>query len=147
MTAQPAPACAPAPSDAVASRPAAAAPAAWASWEDLLAAVAAQPGDPSTALIRNPATGQVLAAADAIEASAEPLAQILIREQGKPLNGPSARFEVGACSAWLRVTCSHDVSPTTIVDDGQTRATLSYKPIGVVAAIGPWNWPMMITIW
>lgn len=89
----------------------------------------------------------LLAAADAIETNAEPLAQILTREQGKPLNGPNARFEVGACSAWLRVTCSHDVSPVTVVDDGETRATLSYKPIGVVAAIGPWNWPMMITIW
>ena len=33
------------------------------------------------------------------------------------------------------------------VDDGETYAELHYKPIGVVGAIGPWNWPMMITIW
>ena len=33
------------------------------------------------------------------------------------------------------------------MDDGVTRAELHYKPIGVVAAIGPWNWPMMIAIW
>ncbi|MDR6793837.1 acyl-CoA reductase-like NAD-dependent aldehyde dehydrogenase [Pseudarthrobacter oxydans] len=33
------------------------------------------------------------------------------------------------------------------MDDGETRAELHYKPIGVVAAIGPWNWPMMIAIW
>ena len=38
-------------------------------------------------------------AADAIEASAEALAELLSREQGKPLNGPNARFEVGACAA------------------------------------------------
>ncbi|BCW50122.1 hypothetical protein StoSoilB13_24640 [Arthrobacter sp. StoSoilB13] len=33
------------------------------------------------------------------------------------------------------------------MDDGETRAELHYRPIGVVGAIGPWNWPMMITVW
>ena len=41
----------------------------------------------------------LLRAADAIEDRAEELAQLLSREQGKPLNGPNARFEVGACAA------------------------------------------------
>jgi phenylacetaldehyde dehydrogenase len=89
----------------------------------------------------------LLAAADAVEAAAEPLAELLSREQGKPLNGPNARFEVGACSAWLRATASFELEPETLVDDGSTHATLTYKPIGVVGAIGPWNWPMMISIW
>ncbi|MEV7574728.1 aldehyde dehydrogenase family protein [Pseudarthrobacter sp. NPDC089323] len=89
----------------------------------------------------------LLKAADAVERSAEELAQLLSREQGKPLNGPNARFEVGACVAWLRATAGLPLEPETIVDDGQTRAELRYKPIGVVAAIGPWNWPMMIAIW
>ncbi|WP_049149048.1 aldehyde dehydrogenase family protein, partial [Corynebacterium propinquum] len=34
----------------------------------------------------------------------------------------------------------------TAVDDDIT-ATVHYRPLGVVGAIGPWNWPMMITIW
>ena len=34
-----------------------------------------------------------------------------------------------------------------MVDDGETHAELHYRPIGVVGAIGPWNWPMMITVW
>ncbi|TDL38653.1 aldehyde dehydrogenase family protein [Arthrobacter nitrophenolicus] len=89
----------------------------------------------------------LLKAADAVERSAEELAQLLSREQGKPLNGPNARFEVGACVAWLRATAGLPLEPETIVDDGETRAELHYKPIGVVAAIGPWNWPMMIAIW
>jgi phenylacetaldehyde dehydrogenase len=89
----------------------------------------------------------LLKAADAVERSAEELAQLLSREQGKPLNGPNARFEVGACAAWLRATANTLLEPEPIVDDGQTRAELHYKPIGVVGAIGPWNWPMMITIW
>lgn len=86
-------------------------------------------------------------AAEAIEASAEPLAQLLSREQGKPLNGPNARFEVGACAGWLQATASFDSPDHTVVEDGETTATVTYRPLGVVGAVGPWNWPMMITIW
>ncbi len=85
-------------------------------------------------------------AADAVEAAAEPLAELLSREQGKPLNGPNARFEVGACAAWLRATASFESPDYTAVDDDIT-ATVHYRPLGVVGAIGPWNWPMMITTW
>ncbi|GAB2502854.1 Phenylacetaldehyde dehydrogenase [Corynebacterium atrinae] len=86
-------------------------------------------------------------AADAIAAAAEPLAQLLSREQGKPLNGPNARFEVGACTAWMQATASFELKEETLVDDGEKHAVINYRPIGVVGAIGPWNWPMMITIW
>lgn len=86
-------------------------------------------------------------AADAIEANAEALAELLTRENGKPLDGPNSRFEVGGCSAWLRATASFELEPEVIVDDGETYSTLTYRPLGVVGAIGPWNWPMMITVW
>ncbi|MGY1631110.1 aldehyde dehydrogenase family protein [Geodermatophilus sp. SYSU D01186] len=89
----------------------------------------------------------LLRAADAVEAAAEPLAELLSRDQGKPLNGPNARFEVGACAAWLRATAATELPGGTVVDDGETSAVLRYRPVGVVGAIGPWNWPMMITIW
>ncbi|MFB8188822.1 aldehyde dehydrogenase family protein [Microbacterium sp. NPDC055988] len=85
--------------------------------------------------------------ADAIDANAEPLARLLSREQGKPLNGPNARFEVGACSAWLRTAAATALEPELVVDDGDTHAELHYRAIGVVGAIGPWNWPLMIGIW
>ncbi|MBW1640327.1 aldehyde dehydrogenase family protein [Microbacterium resistens] len=89
----------------------------------------------------------LLAAADAIDAHAEPLAWILSREQGKPLNGPNARFELGACSAWLRTNATTVLEPEVLVDDADLHAELVYKAAGVVGAIGPWNWPLMITIW
>lgn len=92
-------------------------------------------------------TDLLLRAADAVEAAAEPLAQLLSREQGKPLNGPNARFEVGACAAWLRATAATELPGGTVLDDTDTHAELRYRPVGVVGAIGPWNWPMMITIW
>lgn len=89
----------------------------------------------------------LLAAADALDANAEALAYLLSREQGKPLNGPNARFEVGACSAWLRTSATTPLEPEVIIDDDQTHAELHYRAIGVVGAIGPWNWPLMIGIW
>ncbi|MGN7251202.1 aldehyde dehydrogenase family protein [Arthrobacter sp. SAFR-014] len=109
------------------------------------AAVAAQPA--WAALGHDARSAALLKAADAVERSAEELAQLLSREQGKPLNGPNARFEVGACAAWLRAAAGTPLDPEVIVDDGETYAELHYRPLGVVGAIGPWNWPMMITVW
>ncbi|NAZ74252.1 aldehyde dehydrogenase family protein [Kineococcus sp. T13] len=117
--------------------------------QDLDAAVAAaRAAQPAWAASGHEQRSQVLLRmADRIDALAEPLARLLAREQGKPLNGPNARFEVGACSAWLRATAATTLEPQVVVDDGATRAELTYRPVGVVGAIGPWNWPLMITIW
>ncbi|MGV1033954.1 MAG: aldehyde dehydrogenase family protein [Microbacteriaceae bacterium] len=89
----------------------------------------------------------LFAAADAIEANAEDLAQLLSQEQGKPLNGPNARFEIGGAVAWLRGAAATPLEDQVVVDDESGHAVLTYRPIGVVGAIGPWNWPVMITIW
>jgi phenylacetaldehyde dehydrogenase len=117
--------------------------------EDLEAAItAATEAQPAWAALGHEARSAALVkAAEAIEANAEELAKLLSREQGKPLNGPNARFEVGACAAWLRTAAGTPLEAETVVDDGETRAELHYRPIGVVGAIGPWNWPMMITVW
>ena len=87
-------------------------------------------------------------AADAVEANAEALAELLSREQGKPVkNGPNAAFEVGGCVAWLRASADFPLEPEVLVDDESGYAEMHYVPLGVVGAIGPWNWPMMITVW
>ncbi|MFI7582150.1 aldehyde dehydrogenase family protein [Kocuria sp. M1N1S27] len=87
-------------------------------------------------------------AAEAVEANTAALAELLSREQGKPVqNGPNALFEVGGSVAWLQATASFPMEPQTIVDDESGTAVLSYDPVGVVGAIGPWNWPMMISMW
>jgi len=85
--------------------------------------------------------------ADDIEANAEELARILSREQGKPLNGPNARFEVGACAIWTRNAADTVLEPEVVFEAGPSRAEVHYDALGVVGAIGPWNWPMMITVW
>jgi acyl-CoA reductase-like NAD-dependent aldehyde dehydrogenase len=117
--------------------------------EDLEAAIeSAAAVQPAWAALGHEArSAALMKAADTVERSAEELAQLLSREQGKPLNGPNARFEVGACAAWLRATAATLLTKETVVDDGETHAELHYRPIGVVGAIGPWNWPMLITVW
>lgn len=120
-----------------------------ASVDDLDAAIArARAAQPAWEALGHEARTEILLrAADAIDANAEALAELLSREQGKPLNGPNARFEIGACSAWLRTSATVALEPEVIVDDGEVHAELHYRAIGVVGAIGPWNWPLMIGIW
>lgn len=113
-----------------------------------VAVAAAKKAQPAWAALGHAKRSELLnAAADRIDAEGEALAQLLSREQGKPMNGPNARFEVGACSAWLRAAAATVLETEVVVDDGTTKAELSYKPLGVVGAIGPWNWPLMIGIW
>jgi acyl-CoA reductase-like NAD-dependent aldehyde dehydrogenase len=120
-----------------------------ASVDDLDTAIArARAAQPAWEALGHEARAEILLrAADTIDANAEALAELLSREQGKPLNGPNARFEIGACSAWLRTSATVPLEPEVIVDDGEVHAELHYRAIGVVGAIGPWNWPLMIGIW
>jgi len=37
--------------------------------------------------------------------------------------------------------------PETVYEDEERKDTLHRVPLGVVAAIAPWNWPLMIAIW
>ncbi|GAA2360828.1 aldehyde dehydrogenase family protein [Saccharopolyspora halophila] len=87
------------------------------------------------------------AAADAVDESAEALAGIITREQGKPLNGPGSRFEAGAVSTWLRAAATTPLETEQLLDGEHGSATLDYEPVGLVGAIGPWNWPAMIATW
>ncbi len=116
---------------------------------DLDAAVdAAKKAQPAWAALGHAKRSEILMkAADAIDENAEALAQLLSREQGKPLNGPNARFEIGGASAWLRAAAATPLETEVVVDDESGHAEITYKPIGVVGAIGPWNWPVMITVW
>ncbi|GAB3615935.1 aldehyde dehydrogenase family protein [Okibacterium endophyticum] len=85
--------------------------------------------------------------ADDLEANTEELASILSREQGKPLDGPNARFEIGACALWTRSAADTPLEPEVVFESGTAKAEVHYSALGVVGAIGPWNWPMMITVW
>lgn len=88
-----------------------------------------------------------LGLADRIAAHVEELARLLTLEQGKPLNGLGSRFELGGAQAWARHTASLDLPVETIQNDAKGRIEVHRRPVGVVASITPWNWPLMIAVW
>lgn len=75
------------------------------------------------------------------------LAKWITQEQGKPMAGPGAMFEMQACVGWTQVNGGLDIPLDVVFEDDSRRDELHYKPLGVVAAIAPWNWPLMIAIW
>ncbi len=109
---------------------------------------AARAAQPAWSALGHTERSRILnAIADDLEANSEELAHILSREQGKPLDGPNARFEVGACAVWTRNAADTVLESEVVFEDGPARSEVHYGALGVVGAIGPWNWPMMITVW
>jgi acyl-CoA reductase-like NAD-dependent aldehyde dehydrogenase len=108
-------------------------------------AAAAQPA--WAALTDEERVGYLNPVADNIEAHKEELAYAIVREQGKPISGLGARYEVDGCVGWLRATAATPLPKEVLVDDGATYAEMHYRPIGVVGAITPWNWPLIIATW
>ena len=84
----------------------------------------------------------LLAMADAIQGSAQELGRILTQEQGKPLQ--DAMGEAFGAAAFFRYFASLDI-PTKIIDDSPTRKVeLRRRPLGVIGAIVPWNFPLIL---
>lgn len=75
------------------------------------------------------------------------LAKWITQEQGKPMAGPGSMFEMQACVGWTQVPASLDLPVEVVFEDETRRDELHRKPIGVIGAIAPWNWPLMIAIW
>jgi acyl-CoA reductase-like NAD-dependent aldehyde dehydrogenase len=108
-------------------------------------AAAAQPA--WAALTDAERTGYLMRAADNIEAHAEELAYAIVREQGKTISGIGARYEIEGCVGWLRATAATPLPREVVIDDGTSYAEMHYRPVGVVGAITPWNWPLIIATW
>lgn len=85
--------------------------------------------------------------ADLIEANAAELSKLITLEQGKPQTGPGANFEVEGSVGWTRVTSGLSLTPDVLIDSDEERVEVHREPVGVVASITPWNWPLMIAIW
>ena len=113
-----------------------------------LAVAAARAAQPAWAALpddeRKAIIGRV---ADILTANTKYLAEWITREQGKPLAGPGSLFEMQACVGWTQVSTMLDLPVEVVFEDETRRDEVHRKPIGVVAAIAPWNWPLMIAIW
>ena len=78
----------------------------------------------------------------------EELAQALAREVGKPIG--EARGEVGRCVAILRYYAGEAVREVGEVSPAQAAGALQFtlrEPLGAVALITPWNFPVAIPLW
>ena len=86
--------------------------------------------------------GIILKIADVIEANATELAQLLTEEQGKPLE--AATTEVYGMAAFCRYFTSLDL-PVEVIEDSEARKVeIHHKPLGVIGAIVPWNFPLIL---
>ena len=108
--------------------------------EAVAAAKAAFPAWAATDIeARRKIIGQI---ADLIDATASELARTLTQEQGKPL--AEAAAEVGGMGAFFRYFATLDLSMKVIEDSDARRVELHRKPLGVVGAIIPWNYPLLL---
>jgi acyl-CoA reductase-like NAD-dependent aldehyde dehydrogenase len=84
----------------------------------------------------------LLKIADALAARSAEFARLLTEEQGKPL--AHAAGEIGGSIAMIRAFAAMDL-PVKVLRETQTeRIVRHHAPLGVVAAITPWNFPMLL---
>lgn len=88
---------------------------------------------------------KVEALAARIKEHAQELAQLLTREQGRPL--AFALQEVLGCVQWLKAYARMEMPVHTHTDRAGLPWVTRRVPLGVVAAIAPWNFPLSLALW
>lgn len=79
------------------------------------------------------------------EAHRDELAALVTAEQGKPLG--KARSEIDSGLAYARAYAAMDLSPEVVRDTEAGYAEVRHVPVGVVAAITAWNYPLLLALW
>jgi acyl-CoA reductase-like NAD-dependent aldehyde dehydrogenase len=87
----------------------------------------------------------LLRMADVLMASTGELAPVLTAEQGKPLG--DANIEVFAAAIWCQYFANLEAPSQVIQDDAEALVEVVRRPVGVVAAITPWNFPLALAFW
>jgi acyl-CoA reductase-like NAD-dependent aldehyde dehydrogenase len=84
-------------------------------------------------------------AIEKIRAAENEIVQLLSREHGKPLY--DAHGEIFVSLMWMEFACNEAKAALQgeIQEHEQGKTILSYDPIGVVAAISPWNYPIALS--
>ena len=82
--------------------------------------------------------------ADLLEDSKDEFAHLLTSEQGKPL--AQAKGEIGGGIALLRYYAGISFEPEILRESDSDRIVQHRTPLGVVAAITPWNFPFSLLI-
>ena len=82
--------------------------------------------------------------ADALEARQDEFARLLTLEQGKPL--PEAHWEIDFTIDVIRHYATLDLPNEILKEDARRKIVRQRIPLGVVAAIVPWNFPMLLLV-
>jgi acyl-CoA reductase-like NAD-dependent aldehyde dehydrogenase len=82
--------------------------------------------------------------AEALEAGQGEFARLLTEEQGKPL--PQALDEIARSVGVIRYFATLDLPPEVLRENASLKVVRQHKPLGVVAAITPWNLPVLLLI-
>jgi acyl-CoA reductase-like NAD-dependent aldehyde dehydrogenase len=85
------------------------------------------------------------ALADAVDANQAELTRLLMLETGKPT--AIAAGEVASAGPWLRYYAEVEMPHRVVQDDEQAKIEVVHRPMGVVAAITPWNGPVGLWSW
>lgn len=83
----------------------------------------------------------LLEIAEALGRRREQFAQVITEEQGKPL--AQAQMEVGGTIAVIQTLARLELAPKILRDTAEQRLERHPMPLGVVAAITPWNFPLL----
>lgn len=82
---------------------------------------------------------------DVLRRNAEELSLVLTSEQGKPVE--MARREVERAGRWCGALADLEVPWEERRDTGSHDVVLRRVPLGVVAALVPWNFPVSLALW
>ncbi|WP_329333163.1 aldehyde dehydrogenase family protein [Streptomyces sp. NBC_00663] len=86
----------------------------------------------------------LLECAEVLSAHSQELAETLTREQGKPLR--SALTEARLAADWFRHTAELALPDEKLVDTAERSVTARRVPHGIVAAIAPSNFPLILSV-
>jgi acyl-CoA reductase-like NAD-dependent aldehyde dehydrogenase len=84
----------------------------------------------------------LLRGAELVAAHADELGRLVTLEQGKPL-GKAVR-EIKGSAAWMRYVAGLEIPTEVAHDQDELRVEVWRRPHGVVAAITPWNYPVIV---
>ncbi|KHK90348.1 aldehyde dehydrogenase family protein [Novosphingobium malaysiense] len=82
---------------------------------------------------------------EVMQEHAEELSRLLTLEQGKAKAG--ADWEIGGSIAWCGGIATQSLPVRIIEEDEHRTVEMRHVPVGVVGAITPWNFPILLAIW
>jgi acyl-CoA reductase-like NAD-dependent aldehyde dehydrogenase len=87
----------------------------------------------------------VVRAADELAAHADELAPIFTSEHGRPVN--AARDEILGAAYWMKALSQIEIPVEVTEDTPARRIEVHHEPLGVVCALVPWNFPVLLASW